>query len=99
MEACLQEDLASPTELEENLRNGVLLAKLGHFFAPDVVPLRKIYDLDQAQFKASVSRWGLVRWDGAGWLWGARLAPFPALESENKEGELLSPCSVEADPI
>ncbi|XP_066466248.1 ras GTPase-activating-like protein IQGAP3 [Tiliqua scincoides] len=52
MEACLQEDLASPTELEESLRNGVLLAKLGHFFAPDVVPLRKIYDLDQAQFQA-----------------------------------------------
>ncbi|KAJ6652764.1 hypothetical protein lerEdw1_010912 [Lerista edwardsae] len=54
MEACLQENLASPTELEESLRNGVLLAKLGHFFAPDVVPLRKIYDLDQAQFQASV---------------------------------------------
>lgn len=54
MEACLKESLASPTELEESLRNGVLLAKLGHFFAPDVVPLRKIYDLDQAQFQASV---------------------------------------------
>ncbi|XP_054831639.1 ras GTPase-activating-like protein IQGAP3 [Eublepharis macularius] len=52
MEACLKEDLASPTELEESLRNGVILAKLGHFFAPDVVPLRKIYDLGQARFKA-----------------------------------------------
>ncbi|XP_028565601.2 ras GTPase-activating-like protein IQGAP3 isoform X1 [Podarcis muralis] len=52
MEGCLKEDLASPTELEESLRNGVTLAKLGHFFAPDVCPLRKIYDLDQARFKA-----------------------------------------------
>ncbi|XP_063001981.1 ras GTPase-activating-like protein IQGAP3 [Elgaria multicarinata webbii] len=52
MEACLREDLVSPTELEESLRNGVILAKLGHFFAPDVCPLRKIYDLDQARFKA-----------------------------------------------
>ncbi|XP_053134397.1 ras GTPase-activating-like protein IQGAP3 isoform X2 [Hemicordylus capensis] len=52
MEACLEEELASPTELEESLRNGVILAKLGHFFAPDVVPRRKIYDLDQAHFKA-----------------------------------------------
>nr|XP_056709157.1 ras GTPase-activating-like protein IQGAP3 [Euleptes europaea] len=52
MEACLKEDLASPTELEESLRNGVILAKLGHFFAPDVVPLRKIYDLGQARFQA-----------------------------------------------
>ncbi|XP_077181510.1 ras GTPase-activating-like protein IQGAP3 [Paroedura picta] len=52
MEACLKEDLASPTELEESLRNGVILAKLAHTFAPDVVPLKKIYDLDQARFKA-----------------------------------------------
>uniref|UniRef100_A0ACB8G8I6 Uncharacterized protein n=1 Tax=Sphaerodactylus townsendi TaxID=933632 RepID=A0ACB8G8I6_9SAUR len=52
METCLKEDLALPTELEESLRNGVILAKLGHFFAPDVVPLRKIYDLGQARFKA-----------------------------------------------
>ncbi|XP_061461823.1 ras GTPase-activating-like protein IQGAP3 isoform X2 [Rhineura floridana] len=52
MEACLKEDLTLTTELEESLRNGVTLAKLGHFFAPDVCPLRKIYDLDQARFKA-----------------------------------------------
>ncbi|KAJ7307571.1 hypothetical protein JRQ81_009597 [Phrynocephalus forsythii] len=52
MEACLKEPLASPTELEESLRNGVILAKLGHFFAPDMCPLGKIYDLDEARFKA-----------------------------------------------
>ncbi|XP_077086091.1 ras GTPase-activating-like protein IQGAP3 [Siphateles boraxobius] len=53
MEACLEELLPSPTELEEALRNGVYLAKLGHCFAPSVVPLKKIYDLDQERYKAS----------------------------------------------
>uniref|UniRef100_A0A4W5MJU1 IQ motif containing GTPase activating protein 3 n=1 Tax=Hucho hucho TaxID=62062 RepID=A0A4W5MJU1_9TELE len=51
MEACLHEELPAPTELEEGLRNGVLLAKLGHCFAPKIVPLKKIYDLDQERFK------------------------------------------------
>uniref|UniRef100_A0A8B9TKY3 IQ motif containing GTPase activating protein 3 n=1 Tax=Anas platyrhynchos TaxID=8839 RepID=A0A8B9TKY3_ANAPL len=53
MEACLGEELPPPTELEESLRNGVLLAKLGHCFAPDVVPAKKIYDCDQTRYKAS----------------------------------------------
>lgn len=53
MEACLEEELPAPTELEEALRNGVYLAKLGHCFAPRVVPLKKIYDLDQLRYKAS----------------------------------------------
>uniref|UniRef100_A0A8C8FLC5 IQ motif containing GTPase activating protein 3 n=1 Tax=Oncorhynchus tshawytscha TaxID=74940 RepID=A0A8C8FLC5_ONCTS len=51
MEACLHEELPAPTELEEGLRNGVLLAKLGHCFAPKIIPLKKIYDLDQERFK------------------------------------------------
>uniref|UniRef100_A0A8C3IPP0 IQ motif containing GTPase activating protein 3 n=1 Tax=Chrysemys picta bellii TaxID=8478 RepID=A0A8C3IPP0_CHRPI len=53
MEACLNEELASPTELEESLRNGVILAKLGHCFAPDVVPLKKIYDREQRRYEAT----------------------------------------------
>ncbi|KAG5271265.1 hypothetical protein AALO_G00177810 [Alosa alosa] len=53
MEACLNEELPAPTELEEGLRNGVLLAKLGNCFAPKVVPVKKIYDLDQARYKAT----------------------------------------------
>ncbi|KAM8825687.1 ras GTPase-activating-like protein IQGAP3 [Synchiropus picturatus] len=53
MEACLGEELPAPTELEEALRNGVLLAKLGHRFAPQVVPLKKIYDLDQQRYQAA----------------------------------------------
>ena len=55
MEACLHEDLPSPTELEEGLRNGVLLAKLGHCFAPKIVPLKKIYDLDQERYKVQLT--------------------------------------------
>ncbi|XP_072316674.1 ras GTPase-activating-like protein IQGAP3 [Eucyclogobius newberryi] len=52
MEACLGEELPPPTELEECLRNGVLLAKLGHHFSPDTVPLKKMYDVDQARYQA-----------------------------------------------
>lgn len=51
MEACLNEELPPSTELEEALRNGVLLAKLGHCFAPKIVPLKKIYDLNQERYK------------------------------------------------
>ncbi|CAK7309427.1 Ras GTPase-activating-like protein IQGAP3 [Vulpes lagopus] len=53
MEACLKEELPSPVELEESLRNGVLLAKLGHCFAPAVVPLKKIYDAEQLRYQAT----------------------------------------------
>ncbi|XP_019518032.1 PREDICTED: ras GTPase-activating-like protein IQGAP3 [Hipposideros armiger] len=53
MEACLREALPSPVELEESLRNGVLLAKLGHCFAPSVVPLKKIYDVEQLRYQAT----------------------------------------------
>ncbi|NXE14713.1 IQGA2 protein, partial [Lophotis ruficrista] len=53
MEACLSEELPSPTELEETLRNGVVLAKLGHCFAPAAVPLKKIYDPEQARYQAA----------------------------------------------
>uniref|UniRef100_UPI003AB01964 ras GTPase-activating-like protein IQGAP3 n=1 Tax=Centroberyx gerrardi TaxID=166262 RepID=UPI003AB01964 len=52
MEACLQVQLPAPTELEEALRNGVFLAKLGHCFCPRTVPLRKIYDPDQQRYQA-----------------------------------------------
>ncbi|KAJ8005447.1 hypothetical protein DPEC_G00146740 [Dallia pectoralis] len=51
IEACLHEELPAPTELEEGLRNGVILAKLGHRFAPEIVPLKKIYDLNQERYK------------------------------------------------
>ncbi|XP_062255782.1 ras GTPase-activating-like protein IQGAP3 [Platichthys flesus] len=52
MEACLVEELPAPTDLEEGLRNGVILAKLGHRFAPNSVPLKKIYDPEQLRYQA-----------------------------------------------
>ncbi|KAM8736062.1 ras GTPase-activating-like protein IQGAP3 [Acanthopagrus schlegelii] len=52
MEACLGEQLPAPTELEESLRNGVILAKLGHRFAPNAVALKKIYDPEQRRYQA-----------------------------------------------
>lgn len=51
MEACLDEELPPTTELEEGLRNGVYLAKLGNFFSPRVVSLKKIYDREQTRYK------------------------------------------------
>lgn len=51
IEACIKEELPHPTEFEECLRNGVYLAKLGHFISPDMLPLSKIYDIDQRRYK------------------------------------------------
>ncbi|KAJ8285564.1 hypothetical protein GJAV_G00028290 [Gymnothorax javanicus] len=51
MEACLEEELPPPTELEEGLRNGVYLGKLAKFFAPKMVSEKKIYDRDQVRYK------------------------------------------------
>uniref|UniRef100_A0A8B9L7V4 IQ motif containing GTPase activating protein 2 n=1 Tax=Astyanax mexicanus TaxID=7994 RepID=A0A8B9L7V4_ASTMX len=51
MEACLEEELPSTTELEEGLRNGVYLGKLAKFFAPKMVSEKKIYDRDQSRYK------------------------------------------------
>ncbi|KAL1478575.1 hypothetical protein MTO96_034981 [Rhipicephalus appendiculatus] len=48
LSSCIEEELPSATRLEESLRNGVYLARLSHFFAPDEVPLRRIYDVDQS---------------------------------------------------
>ncbi|XP_074650823.1 ras GTPase-activating-like protein IQGAP1 isoform X2 [Tubulanus polymorphus] len=53
IEACINEQLPPTTELEEGLRNGVYLAKLGHFFAHEIVPLKRIYDKEQTRFKAT----------------------------------------------
>ena len=50
IEACIEEDLGPTMDIEEALRNGVILAKLGHYFAPEVVPERRIYDSDLERF-------------------------------------------------
>jgi len=41
-------------ELEEGLRNGVVLAKLAHFITPEKVPLRKVYDKDLSRYNVSI---------------------------------------------
>lgn len=51
LEACIHEELPPTTELEEGLTNGVILAKLANFFAPEVAPLRKIFDKDLSRYK------------------------------------------------
>lgn len=51
LEACLRENLPPATEFEESLRNGVYLAKLGNFISPDLLPINKIYDIDQKRYK------------------------------------------------
>ncbi|XP_063995334.1 ras GTPase-activating-like protein IQGAP1 [Diachasmimorpha longicaudata] len=53
MEACLKEELPPTTELEENLRNGVYLAKLAHFMDPEKLPLSKIYDIEQKRYSVA----------------------------------------------
>ena len=52
MEACIDEVLPPASELDESLRTGVILCKLGHWAEPEVLPLRKIYDLDGSRFEA-----------------------------------------------
>ncbi|XP_006818327.1 ras GTPase-activating-like protein IQGAP1 [Saccoglossus kowalevskii] len=51
IEICINEKLPPSTELEEGLQNGVFLAKLSHFFAPKIVPLKRIFDKDQSRYE------------------------------------------------
>ena len=53
IESCIEEELPLTTELEQALRNGVILGKLGHYYAPDILPLRRIYDLNEAKYQVS----------------------------------------------
>ena len=50
------EELPATTELEEGLRNGVFLAKLAHFMAPTVVPIRFDFVYKQHQSRFSTFR-------------------------------------------
>lgn len=53
IEECIGETLPHSTELEARLRNGVYFAKLGHFITPHIVPMRKIFDVDQSIYNIS----------------------------------------------
>ncbi|XP_050432882.1 ras GTPase-activating-like protein IQGAP1 [Adelges cooleyi] len=53
LESCLKMTLPNVMELEDRLRNGVLLAKLGNFIAPSIVSLSCIYDRDERRYKSA----------------------------------------------
>uniref|UniRef100_A0A0N5B8H0 Calponin-homology (CH) domain-containing protein n=1 Tax=Strongyloides papillosus TaxID=174720 RepID=A0A0N5B8H0_STREA len=46
-----EEDIPAPIDLEANLSNGVLLARIGNKISQTEVPLSKIYDIDQLKHK------------------------------------------------
>ncbi|CEF67925.1 RasGAP protein, C-terminal domain and Calponin homology domain and Ras GTPase-activating protein domain and Rho GTPase activation protein domain-containing protein [Strongyloides ratti] len=45
-----EEDIPAPIDLEANLSNGVLLARIGNKISHTEVPLSKIYDIDQSKY-------------------------------------------------
>ena len=51
MESCLQEEIPPIVQLEECLRNGVILARLARVFEPDLVP--RIFEAEKLQFRHS----------------------------------------------
>ena len=53
MEACLEETLPDTEELENELQHGVYLAKLAHFFAPETVPLKRVFDADLSRYRSN----------------------------------------------
>lgn len=52
---CIGDELPPATELEENLRNGVYLAKIAHFCAPDLFSVTRIFDADQRRWREQVT--------------------------------------------
>jgi hypothetical protein len=48
---CIEEELPPATELEENLRNGVYLAKIARFCVPHLFSAAKIFDADQRRWR------------------------------------------------
>eukprot|EP00051_Salpingoeca_urceolata_P027446 m.481504 g.481504 ORF g.481504 m.481504 type:complete len:1546 (+) comp22194_c0_seq1:411-5048(+) len=51
LEACLESELPAASVMEEALRNGVILARLAIFFAPDTVKEKHVYDMDEEVFR------------------------------------------------
>lgn len=51
MESCLGEEIPPIVQLEDRLRNGVILARLAKVFAPELVP--RIFEAEKLQFRHS----------------------------------------------
>lgn len=78
MGACLHETLPTASDMENCLRNGVILVKLARFFSPENVSEKHIYDLDEGIFKVR----GLVfrHTDNiTQWLSAMRAKKFPEI--------------------
>eukprot|EP00052_Salpingoeca_macrocollata_P027179 m.257054 g.257054 ORF g.257054 m.257054 type:complete len:1548 (+) comp22704_c2_seq1:460-5103(+) len=78
LEACLGSDLPPASEIEGALRNGVIVAKLSMFFAPDLVKPKHIYDMDEKIYQER----GLVfrHTDNiAQWLRAMKSVKFPEI--------------------
>jgi Ras GTPase-activating-like protein IQGAP2/3 len=76
IQACLKIELPPAFELEGALRNGIIVAKLAVFFAPDSVKGRNVYDIDEKVYQAK----GLVfrHTDNISqWIKGMRAVKFP----------------------
>ena len=50
IETVLEKTLPEVTTFEANIRNGVVLAQLATYFSPDIVNVRKIFDVDESRF-------------------------------------------------
>jgi len=50
---CIGEQLPAASHLEDNFRNGVYFAKLGHYIAPSIVIASKIFDPSQERWRQS----------------------------------------------
>jgi Ras GTPase-activating-like protein IQGAP2/3 len=51
MESCLAKEIPPIVQLEEGLRDGVILARLARVFEPDLVP--RIFEAEKLQFRHS----------------------------------------------
>lgn len=51
VESCLGEEIPPIVQLEDRLRNGVILARLARVFAPELVP--RIFQAEKLQFRHS----------------------------------------------
>ena len=68
----MKAELPPASELEGALRNGVIVARLAMFFAPELVKQRQIYDFDEAIFKVRCAR-ACMRLVGLGLGLGVRV--------------------------
>ena len=60
IEECLGEEIDPIVQLEESMRNGIVLAQLAHWFAPGTV--RRIFTVRASVFRNVAQNAGLLNW-------------------------------------